>query len=172
MPKIDPSDSKYRAGGIIPDGGHVVFINAIAIGKSSQKGTPYVQLTFECHDPDSPSNGSTLKYQDYWITPKSDWRFVKVMNAARDGRCPPLDTDDLEDLNRELLDRCLYIEKHSWEDGEYGLKHGVKWCRSLDEDELTRLRAAYDGRLVPAMEGGSPSGSMADGEFTDDEIPF
>lgn len=174
MPKIDPNDSRYDGGGTLPDGDHIVFISDIEVGESKNKGTPYVRFAFECHDPESPHNESKLRFQDYYITDGATWRFVQLCRAARPDGCPPVDTDDEKDVSRELLDRPLVITVTSFEDtynGKTRTKYGITAHRSLSASEEAKLRAAYNGFLVPPMEGGAtPPGG--DGTFSDDEIPF
>lgn len=178
MPVIDPNSDQYDGGGILGAGDHVVFVNDIFPDVSKHKGTPFVEITYECHDPDSPHNGGTLRFQRYYITDKSTWRFVNVMRAARPDGCPPVDTDDADELVRELRDRALRItveERKETYQGQTRTKREAVDVQPLSADDEKRLRAAYGGHLIPPMEGSTPpddrKGEGGDG-FSDDEIPF
>ena len=176
MPKIDPNDSSFDGGpGILGEGKHLAFIANIDIGNSSQKGTPFVEFEFECHDPESPSNGKSLRFQKFYITYGATWRFVNVCRAARPKGCPPVDTDDRDDLIRELRDRPLVITVEKIANPGYKDKLEVTDVEPISPVQEKRLRAAYNGNLVPPMEDGSAppdEGAQGDGSFSDDEIPF
>lgn len=183
MPVIDPNDPQYQSTPGLPAGRHVVFIAEIEIGASKAKGTPFVLPTFECHDPESEYRGKQLKFQHFYITPKIMWRFVALLNAARPDGCPPIDTDDIGQLERELLDRSLVIEvveNTETYQGKTRTKREIDDLFPLAASEQARLVEAYGPTMVPPLDEDDgdlpPLGNEAPqdrgGEFSDDEIPF
>lgn len=177
MAIIDPTDSKYDAPSAgLPAGQHLVFVSDIFAGQSKAKGTPFVECVFECHDPASPYNGTSLRFQRFFITANATWRFVNLIKAARPEGCQPVDTEKDEALADALLDRALNIEvvvnKEVYE-GVERTKAEVARFAPVTAAQASKLREAYNGELVPPMEGGTLGSSSADADsFTDDEIPF
>lgn len=175
MAVVDPTSSEFDAPKGLPDGTYLVFISDIETEVSENTGTESVVFEFECHDPESEHNEVVSKFNRFYITKKSTWRFVNVCRAARPEGCPPVDTSDAADIKRELLDRCLNITLASKPDtyqGQTRMRQEVTGVAPIDAKQKAKLKKAYGDKLVPAMaEEGATESKQSDG-FSDDEIPY
>ncbi len=189
---FDPTDPEYDGAGggggaVLPDGKHIVFVGNIDTGRSSQKGTPYVEVMFECHDPTSPHCGKRLRWQKYWLSKAAMKRYAQFCRAANPGagRHNAMDVDVLCDL---FLERSLVITVQRSVETYNGVERErveARFADPLKDAQVAALKAKWGeadaGIYVPAegfdsaglgAANGADEKRIEAGHYTDDEVPF
>lgn len=164
----------------LPDGEHVVFVAEAFPDVSKGQGTPFVEVTFQVHDPASKFKGKTLKFQRFWTSEKAMPRFIRFLRAC--GATKPFDAENQKAVEEALLDRMLRITvKTSVEEykGEKRNKSEAAFFAPLTPADKARLVEEYGETMLPPLDdgaadkGGNYDGqAAASGEYADDDIPF
>ena len=195
MGMIDPNSDNYEGAGTkrgtgrgkLPDGPHIVAMYEFECGRTPSKGTPYVEMVFQCIDPASKYLGQRLSYQSYYISGGATRRLVECVNAMHTSvgkKAPAFDPEDAEGMEAVLYDMPLVIKVQTREDtykGKTRDRTEARFHDPISDAERARLTKAYGAKLVPDFDApsdkpldplGGEAGTPTGGTFSDDEIPF
>jgi len=158
MTKINAGDKswddkiKVTSGNTIPDGEYTVFVLDAFPDLSKVAGTPFIEVSFQIHEPNSPQKGKILKYQRFWLSDKAMPRFIRFLRAV--GYLFPFDATDPKEVEKALLDRIVRMTvKTSSEEyqGKTTQKTQATNFRPLTAAEKAILVDAYGETMLPPL---------------------
>jgi len=145
-------DNKIKSDYSIPDGKYIVFISEAFPDKSKVQGTPFIEISFQIHEPNSKYNGRVIRYQRFYLSEKALPRFIKILRTI--GSTDPFNATDSVQVADALLDRiCKVTVKNTVEDygGEKKQKTQISAVEQLTNAERQMLIDEYGDTMLPPL---------------------
>ena len=161
-------DDKLKSGSApIPDGEYSCFV-LDAFPDTTKTGTPFVEMAFQIHEPNSPQKGRILRFQRFWLSDKAMPRFIRFLRAA--GYLIPFDATDPKEVEKALLDRIVRVTIKTTPNeynGKTTMQTQAANFRPLNAIEKAVLIDAYGETMLPPL-----ADDVANSGDNSEDLPF
>lgn len=180
MAKVNPQDPAYKGDGqtvVLPKGTYFLAGCKLTRGESSQKKTPYVDVTMVVYGGDHHGDKTRIRY---YLSEKSLFRIANLADAC--GYQDEFDTDVDAELGEAVLGRVFraQVKVETPKAGEqWPEKNDVGFVNRLTEPEEAQIDSIVEKLGDPLApkdgdESDDPTGGGEDSGLSDDDdsIPF